>query len=298
VAAVGGGVEVGVTLRAGAYTTRAAAKLLRVPQSQIRAYVRAGFVEAERDLTGSYRLSFKDLIVLRVAASLQSGLVSGRRIHRALRALRKQIGDERGLSELRISARDGRVFARDGTAAWNAESGQLLFDFESGAAAPPPAAISAAGTAASLGERRGAVARQNAEQYYEHGIELEDTDPAQARRLYERALELDPDHADAHIDLGHLLHEQGDADAAEAHYRAALAARPGDAIASYNLGVALEDLGRKEEAIGAYEAAVNSDPKLADAYWNLGELYHEQGLGQAALRAMKSYLSLTKNWPR
>jgi tetratricopeptide (TPR) repeat protein len=278
-----------VELKAAAYTTRAAARLLRLSQSQIRAYLRAGFVSAQRDLTGSYRLSFKDLLVLRAAANLQSGSVSGRRIHRALRALRSQIGTDRDLSELRISERDGRIVARDREAAWHPESGQLLLELDMKAAGE---------SVAGLAERRMAASRQEAEQHYEHAVELEDTDLEAAREAYERALSLCPDHADAHIDLGHLLHERGDAAAAEAHYRAALAARPEDAVASYNLGVALEDLDRKEEAIAAYEAAVEWDPKLADAYWNLGELYHEQGHAQAALRAMKTYLSLTKSWPR
>jgi tetratricopeptide (TPR) repeat protein len=260
--------------------------LLRVPQSKIRAYVRAGLVCAERDLAGSYRLSFKDLIVLRVAAGLQS-TISGRRIHRALRALRCQIGG-RELSELRISVRAGRVIAQDGAAAWNPESGQLLLNLDRKGSAD---------AVTPLAERRTAASREAAEHHYEHGIELEDTDLGDARAAYERALELCPDHPDAHIDLGHLLHEHGDAAAAEAHYRAALAARPEDAVASYNLGVALEDLDRKDEAIAAYEAAVRWDPKLADAYWNLGELYHEQGRRQAALRAMKSYLNATKGRP-
>jgi tetratricopeptide (TPR) repeat protein len=276
-------------LKAAAYSTRAAARLLRVSQSQIRAYVRAGFVAAERDLSGSYRLSFKDLLVLRAAASLQSGRVSKRRIHRALRALRSQIGAERDLSEVRISEHDGRIVARDRAAAWNPESGQLLLELETKAAGD---------SVAGLDDRRKAAARAQAEQHYEHAVELEDDDWSAAREAYERTLELCPEHADAHIDLGHLLHERGDAAAAEAHYRGALAARPADAVASYNLGVALEDLDRKEEAIAAYEDAVLWDPKLADAYWNLGELYHEQGRAQAALRAMKTYLSLTKSWPR
>ncbi len=59
---------------------------------------------------------------------------------------------------------------------------------------------------------------------------------------YRRAIALDPGQADAHVNLGRLLHEAGDTEGAAEHYEAALAARPEDAVAEFNLGVALEDL--------------------------------------------------------
>jgi tetratricopeptide (TPR) repeat protein len=276
-------------LSAGAYTTREAARLLGVPQSQVRAYIRAGLVSGERDETGNYLLSFQDLVVLRGAAKLVAGRLSPRRVHSALRAARAQIGHERALSELKISAQGRRVVVQDGKTTWHPESGQLVLELD---------ASGHTDAVAPLADRRAEADRVTAEQWYEHGVEIEDSDTTGAREAYERAIAMFPGHADAHIDLGHLLHEQGDAAAAEAHYRRALRVRPCDATASYNLGVALEDLGRKEEEIAAYEDSISWDPELADAYWNVSELYHEQGRGQAALRAMKSYLKLTKSWPR
>jgi tetratricopeptide (TPR) repeat protein len=274
-------------LSAGVYSTRDAARLLGVGQAQVRAYIRAGLISCDRDETGNYRLSFQDLVVLRVAAKLLAG--SARRVHTALRAARNQIGNERRLSELKITAHGRSVVVQDGKTAWHPESGQLVLELDGNGRTD---------AVAPLGERRAEADRDTAEQWYVRGMEIEDSDAAGARAAYERALEIFPGHADAHIDLGHLLHEQGDPAAAEAHYRKALEARARDATASYNLGVALEDLGRKDEAIAAYEDAILWDAELADAYWNVSELYHEQGRGQAALRAMKTYLRLTKGWPR
>ena len=88
------------------------------------------------------------------------------------------------------------------------------------------------------------LAGETAEGWYERGCDLEEPAPAEARAAYRRALELAPEHPDAHVNLGRLLHEAGDP--AAAHYRSALAARAGDATAEFNLGVALEDLEQRD----------------------------------------------------
>src|SRR6266545_894647 len=66
----------------------------------------------------------------------------------------------------------------------------------------------------------------DAEDWYELGLELEAVEPGEARDAYRRALELDAHHADAHVNLGRLLHEQGMIEEAERHYRLALREDP------------------------------------------------------------------------
>ena len=100
---------------------------------------------------------------------------------------------------------------------------------------------------------------------------------------YRRALEIDPGLADAHVNLGRLLHEQGETAEAERHYRQALAARPDDATAAFNLGVALQDLGRLREAADAYEAALAVDRTLADAHYNLAGDLRRAGRARSRL---------------
>jgi tetratricopeptide (TPR) repeat protein len=233
--------------------------------------------------------------VLRVTGRLIEDSVPPRRIHRALRELRKQLGSERLLSEVRIVASDGRIVVQDRASTWHPESGQLLLDLDLKAFAHAVSPLATSTRAAATNSAVPALqAGATAEDWYEAAIDLEESDLAEARSAYERAIDLDPDHADAHIDLGHLLHEAGDIEGARLHYQQALAVRPDDATASYNLGVALEDLGRKDDAIGAYERAVQLDPELADAYCNLGGLYHEQGRGQDAIRALTAFRRLSR----
>src|SRR5438105_1236051 len=91
-----------------------------------------------------------------------------------------------------------------------------------------------------------------AEELFELALDLEAMSVDDARAAYERAIDLDPHHVDAHVNLGRILHESGAPLAAEQHYRAALEIEPDHAVAIFNLGVALDDLGRLTEAITMY----------------------------------------------
>ena len=264
------------------YTTAEVARLLEIPEHEIRAYARAGLVEPERGPRGVYQYNFRDLVLLRTARSLGSDL-SHTRIRRALETLRARLPEDRQLSELSIRAVGDEIVVEESGAAWNPDSGQIQLDFDvtdiSTRVQQMPRAPEAAAEP---------VAR-DADGWFEQGVELEGVDAERARRAYLRAIELEPLHADALVNLGRLLHERGDvADAAE-RYRRALAVRPGHATAAYNLGVALEDLGRCEEAIDAYRAALRVDDSLADAHYNLAGLYEQAGDRPAALRHLKTY---------
>src|SRR5439155_13618211 len=116
--------------------------------------------------------------------------------------------------------------------------------------------------------------------WYERGCDLEESSPGDARDAYRRALELEPDHADAHVNLGRLLHETGDARAAAEHYRKAIERVPGHSTALFDLGVALEDLAMPDEAVLAYR--LSAEAGCADAHYNLAHLYEERGEPAAA----------------
>lgn len=276
------------------YPTREVARLLGLSPRSVRSYVYAGLVAPRRVARRAYRFSFQDLVVLRVARELAAAGLPPRRVKAALGRLRAQLPAGRSLSAVRIRAQGGEVVVHTGGESWEPSSGQRVFDFE---------VAELAGRAAPVVHRAAAAAERQAEragepwragEFYELGCELEATDPAGARDAYRRTLDLDPEHADAHLNLGRLLHETGDAAAAEEHYRVAVAHRPGDATAAFNLGVALQDLDRPAEALGAYRRAIAADPAYADAYFNLAGLYDELGKRAAAIQNLKIYKSLTE----
>jgi tetratricopeptide (TPR) repeat protein len=255
----------------------------------VRAFARDGYLTPGRGPRGELRFSFQDLVVLRTAKGLVASRIPTGRIRRALKRLRAELPRGRSLAELRIAAEGDRIVVSDGGTTWSPESGQVQLDF----------AVSELATRAAPMARRTAKAARQAESdldaadWFELGLELEVAAPEEARDAYRRALELDAHHADAHVNLGRLLHEQGLVEEAERHYRLAWRESPDHGTAAYDLAIALEDLGRPADAVEAYRAALVTDPRLADAHYNLARLYEKAGKKAAALRHLSAYRRLT-----
>ena len=270
------------------YSSQDVARLLGLTVAQVRGFARDGFLAPGRGRGGALQFSFQDLVILRTAKALVAARIPTRRIRRALRRLRQQLPRGRSLAELRIVAEGDRIVVSDGDTAWNPESGQTHLDF-----AVSDLATRAAPVARRTAQAARAVERDlDADDWYELGLELEAVEPGEARDAYRRALELDAHHADAHVNLGRLLHEQGMIEEAERHYRLALREDPDHATAAFDLGIALEDLGRPADAIEAYRAALATDPRLADAHYNVARLYEKLGKKAAALRHLSIYRRL------
>jgi tetratricopeptide (TPR) repeat protein len=260
------------------FSVREVSTMLGLTASQIRAYASKGFISPERGPHGELRFGFQDLVILRTAGELSSAQIPQRKVQRVLERLREQLPSGRSLAAIRIAADGDRVVVRDGAAMWNPESGQSLFDFS----VEEMARRAAPFVARAAEEARDADL--SVEEWYQLACELEVTDIEQAKEAYERVLAIAPDHADAHVNLGRLLHEQKAPAAAEKHYRAALEADAEHETAAFNLGVALEDLGRLRDAADAYERALRLDPQNPDAHYNLAGIYERRGDKPAALR--------------
>jgi tetratricopeptide (TPR) repeat protein len=271
------------------HSTSEVASLLDVTPAQLRTLVRAAFPASGRDEDGGARFSFQEVALLRTAKGLLDAQVPAVRLRKALQRLRAQLPEGKPLSAVSISVDGNRVVVRDGGTRWQPDSGQVLMDFGLDELESPPA-TAAAGAAPA---RAPADEGLSASEWYELGCDLEELEPQRALGAYRKALELQPGHADAHVNLGRLLQERGDLTGAEEHYRAALAARPEDAVAAYNLGTVLEDQKRWKDAIAAYLVAIARPPGSADAHFNLARLYEAAGDKVAALRHLKTARQLS-----
>ena len=98
----------------------------------------------------------------------------------------------------------------------------------------------------------------------------------EAAALIQRSLELEPDKADWHSNLGIVLRDRLKFDDAVAAYERAIALDPDHANAYNNLGVVLRAQGKLADAETAYRAAIRVNPRHSDAYTNLGILLNAQ----------------------
>src|SRR5512142_389053 len=271
------------------YRTQDVARIVGLPEAEIRRFWRAGFVAPRRGPRNALRFSFQDLVLLRAAAELVKARLPAARVRRALRQLQGQLPAGRSLASVQVTAEGEQVVVRDGVARWQPETGQVLLDFEVADLARRVAPL--VKSAARQGAGRPPL---DADGFYQWGCDLEDGAPAEARQAYAKALELEPGHGGANLNLGRLLHEAGELKQAEAHYRAALPDERHRALAAYNLGVALEDQGLSDEALFAYARAVEANPELPDAHHNLARLLEQLGRTADALRHLNTYRRLVR----
>ena len=123
------------------------------------------------------------------------------------------------------------------------------------------------------------TARSSAAQFHlEHGKTLGAAGQhANAASAFERALALEPAHAEAHYRLGLALRDQGRLAEAAASYQRALTLRPDYAEAHNNLGAALQLQGKLNDALASFRRAVDLDPDFSQPYLNLGRLLEALG---------------------
>ena len=101
--------------------------------------------------------------------------------------------------------------------------------------------------------------------------------------LFRHALEIMPDNAVAHINLGSVFEQAGHADEAQLHYREALRIDPHRAQAHNNLANVLDAAGRFAEAVPHYEEAIRLRPRESIPRNHFGMALAGQGRYDEAL---------------
>lgn len=277
------------------YSTNQVAELVGLTADQVRAFVKTGLLSAaeEHRPRHRYRYSFQDIVLLRMARRLKSAGVRNRGIARALRNLKARLPAGKSLSSVRVRVVGDDVLVQEEDAVWDPESGQMAMDFPMSPLTREVAPLVKAAVPSMTAQPDG---RARADDWYDLGIDLEMVgDHAQAREMYRRAIDLDPLHVDARVNLGRLKHLSGENDAATALFQQAIEIDPRHATAWFNLGVVREKERAVKDAIAAYEKAVSLDRMFPDAHFNLARLYERTGDKQAAVRHLSSYRTLCKS---
>ncbi len=142
--------------------------------------------------------------------------------------------------------------------------------------------------------------QQSADIHYNLGVQAQQNGNVQeALSEFQRAVELDPDNADAQNALGILLHLsfRRHSEAIE-HYQKAIEVRPNFSEARTNLANVYLDQGQYDQAIKLYEQVLNDMmyPTPFIAQGNLGWAYYKKGDTEKALENIKASVTLNPNF--
>jgi tetratricopeptide (TPR) repeat protein len=263
----------------GSFSTRAAARILAVPPERIRYWVRRRFISPSATRGRRYRFAFKDLLVMRLAKELLPSRRHLEPVQRAVERVRAMVGASRPVSSLKLENLDGRIVVRDGPTCFEAETGQIIFDFEQRFAR------------GKVDDRFG-IAR--ARERFDEARRLAEEDPLRALSLYSNLATHEPVGFETHMHLAALLEEQGDLAGALRHLLGAASAAPANAEVYMKLGLMYRKLGAADHAIRSLLQAVECDPALITAHRNLADLYEQAGRQNDALRHLSAIHRLLK----
>jgi tetratricopeptide (TPR) repeat protein len=255
--------------------------MLDLSAAQIRALVTDGTLTPTTGARGKFLFSFQDLVLLRSVADLVRSGVAPRKVRAAVAMLRDQLPDDSLLTEASLDSSGHSVVVRVDTTTWEPVSGQTVLDLDVGAVTESIASV--------VNVSRSAPDGRTAAEWYAFADEIEASDPSAAEDAYRRAIGLDGTFAEAHLNLGRLLHAAGAVRDALAEYEAARTIDGDDSTTPYNIGVASHDLGDLDEAMAAYQHAIELAPRFADARYNLAALYEEVGNEAMAIQHLREY---------
>jgi TolB-like protein/Tfp pilus assembly protein PilF len=120
-----------------------------------------------------------------------------------------------------------------------------------------------------------------------------DWDPPAAERHLERALELDPNNADAHLYYAHLLSNQGRHDEAFREAERARELEPFNTRISALQGLFLVNAGRTDEALSRLQAAIGLDPNHFLPHQFAAMAYIEKGMYPEAIAEARRAVEVT-----
>jgi VWFA-related protein len=138
-------------------------------------------------------------------------------------------------------------------------------------------------------EDRSAEARQ----LLARGVELISSKPAEAVRVLQQALRLDPELPTLRYRLGLAFHAIGDEADAEAQLRLAVGRAPDSAEGHNYLGIVLFQLGDAKSAAEEFRASARLAPQDPNVHFNLGEALARSGDSHGAVEELRVAVGLS-----
>ena len=124
-----------------------------------------------------------------------------------------------------------------------------------------------------------------------------DYDFEAARKMFTRAIEIDPGYATAHQWYGELLATEGELDAALDQLRLARIADPLAHIMPHDMGWFLMWTDRSDEAYQYFQESIELNPNFQNSYRNLAQLQMKQGRFDPARENIRKSFSIANRDP-
>ena len=118
----------------------------------------------------------------------------------------------------------------------------------------------------------------------------------EAQNFYSKILEIDPNFANAHYNLGNIFKELGENQKAKECYEKVIKINPNHADAHYNFGNIFKELGEHQKAKECYEKAIKIDPNFANALNNLGVIFKELRENQKAKECFEKTIEINPSY--
>jgi tetratricopeptide (TPR) repeat protein len=183
-------------------------------------------------------------------------------VRRSLERAQELAAPARPLSSLRLANLDGRIVIRDRCSVFEADTGQLLFDFEPRRPA---------------GEVDDRFGPARARERFDEARRIAEQDPMKALSVYSALIGREPHNFEGHLRLAALLESEGDLSGALRHLLGAAAIAPANAEVHLKLGLIYRRRNEPQHAIRSLHRALECDPTLVEAHRNLADLYTESG---------------------
>jgi protein O-mannosyl-transferase len=113
---------------------------------------------------------------------------------------------------------------------------------------------------------------------------------------FQNVLEIYPNFADAHCNLGSALFQRGQPDEGVAQFQRALEINPNLAEAHSNLGSIFLQKGRLNEAIAQFQEALENNPGSCPTHYNLGNALWQKGQLEEAITQFQEALRLNPDF--
>jgi type IV pilus biogenesis/stability protein PilW len=164
-----------------------------------------------------------------------------------------------------------------------------------------PAVVVSIILASSASARTSPGKRDEAQRYFRLGqVQLEQGKTMQAIESLDKALKLDPEHAEAHYFLGYIRYQQSEYKPAEKEFRKAIKINPYFTDAHNHLGLVYREMKEYDKALAEFQTALKDKSYKTPEriHLNIGHLYLARNMVPESIASFQTAVTLNPNYVR